>query len=433
MVFNNSIETIENKSTHHFQLIDGHYKEAFTNEIKGIVIDEEYVEVSNQITYEIYENKNEVSIEVITEGVILDELKTYEVPGNYKLTIEDSIGNLNQITIELVKKSVTNKDHYELLEDEQLEFNPLLNDINGVIFDSLNEPLNGRIEKHNNVYTYIPNHNFYGTERLLYNVLFDNELHEEEIIIYVNPVNDFPVVKDDYFEISASNQLDFLNNDYDIDSSFYLHAISLGSKGGKIEKRENDYFYVPKNGFVDEETFIYQVKDNENQKISSILDSTVGFITVSKQKIDSQVSQKEVIYEHIEVVREESCEDKTMMFSNDKDGHVFKLDSPKAIDEKTDKPLISNQNIGVNKPVFISYCTYLIGLLLFLLFTLIFKTLRNWLYLFFTSVLFGMVHLFELGFIPFISFYTFFTLFFLIFERKLRKVSNKTVIIDTSR
>ncbi|MFW9801684.1 MAG: tandem-95 repeat protein, partial [Candidatus Thorarchaeota archaeon] len=81
----------------------------------------------------------------------------------------------------------------------------------------------------NGFFNYYPPANWYGTDSFTYRV-FDGTAYSGivTVTVIVNPVNDAPVAVDDYIIIDEDTSviIDFMANDYDIDSSFDWYSIT---------------------------------------------------------------------------------------------------------------------------------------------------------------------------------------------------------------
>ena len=108
------------------------------------------------------------------------------------------------------------------VEDIDINIEMIGGDIDGddIIFNILNQPLNGTILIDNDVIVYSPDLNFNGTDQITY-VTNDGQLDSEEalITIFINPVNDPPNSNDVEVIFYEDNTISFTFDVEDVDNS----------------------------------------------------------------------------------------------------------------------------------------------------------------------------------------------------------------------
>jgi hypothetical protein len=285
------------------------YIEYFSNTINNLVVDGVNILVEDEMNYLVEPTSNHVEVVIDTDGLIVSQ-NVFNVPGSYDISIKNSLGEIRTYRLLLEHKSITHSDFYEVNEDNVLSFNPLDNDDAGVVYISFDSPQNGKLSILDDWF-YEPNENFFGTEVFNYYVKYQDNLYQELITIEVKPVNDSPVAGNDVFEINENMVIDFLKNDLDVDSDFWIEEISQGSSGGRIELDNGVYRYIP-NKKQETEVFTYKITDGFKPIDSSLKNDQIGTIKIKYPKeVIKEIEIKPIkeieLIERIINVSEEDC------------------------------------------------------------------------------------------------------------------------------
>jgi len=129
-------------------------------------------------------------------------------------------------------------------------------------------------------FVYTPDLNFNGDDTFAYRA-YDGEDYSNvaTVTITVDPVNDDPVANDDTAtveEYSSDNQIDVLDNDYDIDGDT-LEVIGVTTPDHGTATYDEDYvYYTPEDGYSGYDSFTYTITDNNGSAgVSATVDVTV--------------------------------------------------------------------------------------------------------------------------------------------------------------
>jgi hypothetical protein len=170
-------------------------------------------------------------------------------------------------------------DLYEIEEDNNLIFNPLLNDsdLDGefrITEEGLSSPVNGTLNFVDgyNLFTYIPDENFNGTENMYYEICdLGNPVKCDSgnVSITIRSVNDHPVLLTETISVDEDSAIDFYvhENDYDVDGYLDLSLLKIITPtlhgDLKLDLSTSLITYQPFLNFDQEDIFTYQICDNE--------------------------------------------------------------------------------------------------------------------------------------------------------------------------
>jgi VCBS repeat-containing protein len=170
---------------------------------------------------------------------------------------------------------IANDDFYNISEDTTLNVvapGVLGNDIDDDGPEALTAFLDDNVNHGNLIFNidgsfeYTPNSDWSGIDYFTYHA-YDGENNSNiaTVTITVNPQNDDPVANDDAAsveEYSSNNQIDVLNNDYDIDGdSLEVIDVTIPSHGIAIYD-EYYVYYTPDDGYFGPDSFMYTITDN---------------------------------------------------------------------------------------------------------------------------------------------------------------------------
>ena len=221
-------------------------------------------------------------------------------------TIEDTKGALsNQAKVLiLVTPSNTaplaNLDKYLTNEDTILEQNVSANDSDAdsnalsFVVDPAGLPIHGSVVLNpDGTFTYTPAENYFGDDQFIYQVCDDGNpslCDTAKVSISITPVNDAPTALADTFTIAENEflQENLLTNDYDVDGDSLINAtvVTLPQNGTVDVKADGRFTYQPFNNYTGEDTFSYQVCDNQNPALCTEATVTVriraGLLSIPK-------------------------------------------------------------------------------------------------------------------------------------------------------
>ena len=192
---------------------------------------------------------------------------------------------------------ITN-DSLTIFEDQSLSASFLNDDVDPdgttLVADTIPQsgPIHGTIDINpDGTFTYTPDSNYYGVDTVVVNVCDQGiPLPEiclpDTIIIVILPLNDAPVIENEYENVNPGDTLvgNILLNDYDIDST-NLSADTLlidGPNNGTFTLQDDgSYTYIPDPGFTGIDTIVIAVCDSGFPLPELCANDTV-FITVGE-------------------------------------------------------------------------------------------------------------------------------------------------------
>ena len=201
------------------------------------------------------------------------------------------------------------------IEDIDINIELIGNDIDGddIIFNILDQPLNGTILFDNDVMVYTPDLNFNGTDQITY-VTNDGQLDSELgfITIFINPVNDPPNANEVEVIFYEDNTISFTFDVEDVDNSDEELSIFVQDEinFGIISISSLEAIILPNQDINGDFYFTYQVLDgelfsdpstvsvqilpiNDPPEISNILNQEINedevfYYEISANDVDSQ-------------------------------------------------------------------------------------------------------------------------------------------------
>ncbi|MBD5778291.1 tandem-95 repeat protein [Pelagicoccus sp. NFK12] len=161
---------------------------------------------------------------------------------------------------------------FELLEDSVLDLTLVGADAEGaqLEFEIVNQPAYGSIELLQSQdpivdpdYKYVPNPEWFGSDRFTYRV-FDGVDYSGEVsvLIGVQPVNDRPVAVGDLASVNEDNVLIGELDGDDVDGDNLSFALETTPTSGSIlVTREGDFEYLPETDYFGNDSFTFSVSD----------------------------------------------------------------------------------------------------------------------------------------------------------------------------
>ncbi len=136
-----------------------------------------------------------------------------------------------------------------------------------VSLDTNNGPSNGTVSVNpDGSVTYTPNDNYQGTDSFTYIVTSGGVSESTTVSVYVTPVNDAPVAKDDtaITDEDTPVTIDVLPNDNDIDDDkLSIQSASVPEAQGKVEIVDGKLVFTPAENFNGDAEITYTVTDGE--------------------------------------------------------------------------------------------------------------------------------------------------------------------------
>ena len=192
-------------------------------------------------------------------------------------------------------------------EDGSLDISAALVDQFGpdVVVEAVEWPTHGSLEMVDGALTYIPMADYHGNELLLLRWSTPSSTGELLLSVGVQPVNDAPLVSDDFVNMDASKNSVKLSIDSqpgyfgDVDpdgDNLRISSFSLPENGRLKKIGRTGFRYKPNTGFVGTDSFLYQVTDGEAYSVAEVsisvaggefsLDPFDGFYKLSSEGVD---------------------------------------------------------------------------------------------------------------------------------------------------
>lgn len=202
---------------------------------------------------------------------------------SFSYRIADGTGLSRPATVELIVNSapVANDDIFEVNEDQTL----IVTQRNGLFSNDVDNEMDTYIAvleestRHGELalsddgsFIYVPNANFFGDDQFTYRIRDEHDLSRAATVaIKVNAVNDRPQATPDAYYVATDGiiEADFasglLRNDTDIDSTLLAVEIVTRPSNGELSNQpDGSFVYVPNGGFVGQDSFTYQVADEDS-------------------------------------------------------------------------------------------------------------------------------------------------------------------------
>jgi VCBS repeat-containing protein len=177
-------------------------------------------------------------------------------------------------------------------EDVVVVINVLANDsdvdgtINPATVNIIAQPTNGlaKVNPDTGQVTYTPTSNFYGYDSFRYRVM-DNVGMQSNIAtvsIFVNPVNDVPVARNDVYWVSEDTARNIfgakglLANDTDVDGdSLTVMLVTTPSHGTLTLERDGSFTYIPAANYFGGDSFTYRTRDGFGLSLPASVSLTI--------------------------------------------------------------------------------------------------------------------------------------------------------------
>jgi len=241
----------------------------------------------------------------------------------FEYTITDGNGGTDTATavIEVLFVNVAPApvaDELELAEGGVATLNVLANDIDADDDDleivEVGEASNGTVVLVSaSTVQYTPAANFSGTDRFSYTVSDGTVVATSEVVVTVLAVNGLPVAVNDNAATSENTPvtIDVLGNDSDPDGDA-LTIVEVGTpSAGSATLVGGNIVYQPNTGFSGEDSFVYQIEDNNGESSSALVRVTVSNVNSEPVAVADAAATSENTPVSISVLANDSDPDGT--------------------------------------------------------------------------------------------------------------------------
>lgn len=209
------------------------------------------------------------------------------------------------ITVQAVNDTpvISSLDHYDVSEDGVLNGSIVFSDpdVNDTPADTHTfridaAPLHGRIDlnQSNGVYVYTPSSNYNGSDSFTVRVTDSKGAYDTQTItVNMTWLDDDPIANDDTYTMKEGagwKTMDVVANDNDADQPYgdiltITQILTQPSHGtAEINNTTNTLRYKPNSNFHGTDTFIYEIRDNQNPLVTA---SAMVKVRVSEVKEES--------------------------------------------------------------------------------------------------------------------------------------------------
>jgi len=280
-------------------------------------------------------NKNLDSTTRIVKVFVKDDsLRSNIATASIKIETVNDDPIIKSDTLTVVEDISITKDFKTLLANDKDPENTTLT-VTGIVKNGTK----GNVTFTDSTYTYNPNLNVNGKDTVVFTVC-DNGFSlprlckNDTLFINIIPVNDDPIVKNEYVTIKKNNTgvtINYLTNDNDIETKIISSGITKSANHGKVSNinlTNGTFIYVPDKYFVGKDTVIFTVCD-QGLPLPSICKEDTIFITVQENNanctiidLDGNNSSKQLGYDFETTFVENS----TAINITDKDLYIYDID-----------------------------------------------------------------------------------------------------------
>ncbi len=242
--------------------------------------------ITNQISF------TTGALEIIDGKVLYTAAENFYGIDQFQYTVSDGMGNFDTATVYVEVLPVDDgvlavDDNFITLEDTALSINVLANDLDYGDLDKLSiasftQANNGTLELKNNIFTFTPDANYFGTDSFTYK-LIDNEgnFSSATVNIDVQSRPDGVLAQDDSALVLKNNPsapIDVLANDTDFGDGDVLSVSPVflqNPSSGSAVVLNNKIVFTPNNDFVGTDFLVYELTDDQGNVSSAKLTFTV--------------------------------------------------------------------------------------------------------------------------------------------------------------
>ncbi len=227
---------------------------------------------------------------------------------NFRYRIYDDLGYFDDATVTITILAINDRpiavnDEVETNEDESVDIDVLSNDYDidsdsdGFVITISEQPLNGYVNiDSDNQIMYTPNENYNGNDSFIYQLCdSDDGCNSAQVSIFIIPVNDKPIAVDDNVTTTSDAEIiiDVVSNDIDIDGNLDITSVSLITEPRygdySIESLSGEIKYIPQEGYVGSDSFIYQICDSNGLCATATVSISINLKNVAPNCIDDIV------------------------------------------------------------------------------------------------------------------------------------------------
>jgi hypothetical protein len=226
---------------------------------------------------------------------------TSNVNGSDQFTfkVSDGIAEASTATVNLWITSVNDipvGQAYALTlnEDSSIQQKLLALDIENdtLSFSIATHPQMGDVILNEDIITYYPKANFFGKDRMSYQVSDTySQSSNIPISLTILPVNDPPVLETQYYRTGKNSAVDIVLSASDIDSELISYTV-LSPQSGKLEGNAPELIYTPDTDYEGEDFFVVVANDGIDESLPITISLFIGATDVYTKE-DTPVSIKE--------------------------------------------------------------------------------------------------------------------------------------------
>ncbi|MEL6898789.1 MAG: Ig-like domain-containing protein, partial [Planctomycetota bacterium] len=189
---------------------------------------------------------------------------------------------------------------------------------------------NGTVGLANDVATYTPNSDFFGTDTFVYSATNTNGTDQATITVNVAAVNDPPTTQNDNETTAQDTPLTFAATNLtandspgpnESDTLTVTNIVADQANGGTIELSNGNVIYTPDDGFTGQETFTYTVSDGSL--------TATGVVTITVTDVnDPPVAENDTIDVTEDVTRTIAFNE---LLANDAPGPQNEIDAGQSV------------------------------------------------------------------------------------------------------
>lgn len=237
------------------------------------------------------ENDNSVTINQNNNIIFFSENNTNTFDNITYVISNDTIPYQGVIKIHILDLSnvpFAQNDNISTQEDTPININILDNDIYNSVPETIlsitvNSDNGTTVINQNNTITYHPNLNFFGTDKITYQISTNNNISTADVFINVLPINDILNTVYDIYEININNPItiDLLKNiNYPDNEKHKILIDNIYSHNGIINIIDNNTIvYTPNNNYYGMDSIIFSIT-NGHQILRGIIDIRIKFSLV---------------------------------------------------------------------------------------------------------------------------------------------------------
>jgi len=245
--------------------------------------------------------------QAILAGNILSYQPSKDFSGNDQITVLVTDGyegssSSQSIDIQIAPANdapISFDQNVETLEETQVAIHPKAMDLDSeTLFYTIKQnPTKGKILGTSPSFTYVPQANFYGTDRLTFVASDGESMSEEaEIVIHVRNVNDAPKANSDSFTIRDEKQVKGRLLALDADHDILIYTIVKKPEKGLLiftNPVMGNFVYYPNTSESGIDTFTFKVNDGSKDSNIAPVNITIESSTTQNQFANVSITIRE--------------------------------------------------------------------------------------------------------------------------------------------